>query len=373
MDFNPIFGTDGDDSLQGTEANDSIDGGLGNDSLLGGIGDNSDDILNGGAGSDFLFAAGGRDTLIGGSGIDNYGVIISDLVGGIVIVNEDEVGLNDNIFILAENSNFEVFQTLGSNFDPDNLTEEGAEEALAIFEDPNTWGDAFIEISRPSAGIVGLEKSGTDLIVDINRDGIAEGENDLTITNYFDEQGNIGAGAPFGLNNILLREGQQEVVDFFASNPGSTPDTNSGTTVYRFFNNNTGVHFYTANPTERDATEDLPNFSPEGASYQGVDPLTGEATPVYRFLNEDTGVHLYTVSEVERDATENLNNFSFEGEAFFAYATQVDGSIPIYRFFNPSTGAHFYTPSATERDNVEDNLPEFQSEGIAYYALPSDF
>ena len=149
-------------------------------------------------------------------------------------------------------------------------------------------------------------------------------------------------------------------------------DLQSRTTVYRFLNNDTGVHFYTANPTERDAVEDLPNFSFEGTSYQSVDSLTGadNSVPVYRFLNEDTGVHLYTVSETEKDATENLSNFSYEGEAFSAYATEVDGSVPIYRFYNSTTGAHFYTPSATERDNVENNLPEYQSEGIAYYALP---
>ena len=150
-----------------------------------------------------------------------------------------------------------------------------------------------------------------------------------------------------------------------------TTENNTSETVYRFLNSDTGVHFYTANEIERDAVEDLSNFSSEGASYQGVDPLTGigEPSPVYRFLNRDTGVHLYTVSEVERDATEDLANFSFEGEAFFAYATEVDGSIPIYRFFNSTTGAHFYTPSAIERDAVLE-LPDYQSEGIAYYALP---
>ena len=95
-----------------------------------------------------------------------------------------------------------------------------------------------------------------------------------------------------------------------------------------------------------------------------------EPSPVYRFLKEDTGVHLYTISETERDATQELSNFSFEGEAFFAYDTQVEDSTPIYRLFNLNTGAHFYTPSEAERDNVETNLPEFQSEGIAYYALP---
>ena len=142
--------------------------------------------------------------------------------------------------------------------------------------------------------------------------------------------------------------------------------------VYRLFNDITGVHFYTGNETERDAVLELPNFSFEGASYESVDPLTGnpEPSPVYRFLNQDTGVHLYTISEAERDATQELSNFSFEGEAFFAYPTEEEGTIPIYRFFNTVTGAHFYTPSVAERDNVEANLPDFLSEGIAYYTLP---
>ncbi len=152
----------------------------------------------------------------------------------------------------------------------------------------------------------------------------------------------------------------------------STPinGEDSGATVYRFFNTDTGVHFYTGDENERDAVENLDNFIFEGASYESVDSLSGQSTPVYRFLNEDTGVHLYTVSETERDAVENLDNFIFEGEAFSAYETEVEGSIPIYRFYNSTTGAHFYTPSAAERDSVENDLADFQSEGIAYYALP---
>lgn len=63
-------------------------------------------------------------------------------------------------------------------------------------------------------------------------------------------------------------------------------------------------------------------------------------------------------------------NLSLEGEVFNAYETEVEGSIPVYRFFNPSLGVHFYTPNAAERDFVEDNLPNYELEGIAYYALP---
>lgn len=163
----------------------------------------------------------------------------------------------------------------------------------------------------------------------------------------------------------------EEPISVFLATPNNI-DSSSRTTVYRLLNNDTGVHFYTANETEKDAVEQLANFSFEGASYQGVDPLTGagESTSVYRFLNGDTGVHFYTTDETERNAVEELDNFSFEGEAFLAYETEVEGSIPIYRFYNSTTGAHFYTPSAIEKDNVENNLPEYQSEGIAYYALP---
>ncbi len=147
----------------------------------------------------------------------------------------------------------------------------------------------------------------------------------------------------------------------------------SETTIYRFFNNDTGVHFYTASDTEKNyVRQNLSGFLYEGASYQSVDPLigAGEPLPVYRFLNLETGVHLYTISENERERVANSDNFVYEGEAFFAYETQVAGSIPIYRLYNSATGAHFYTPSVTERNSVDNDLSEFISEGIAYYVLP---
>ena len=179
-------------------------------------------------------------------------------------------------------------------------------------------------------------------------------------------------------NNIVwqqqnISESGEGPRSIFLATSGNVDPIIEASTVYRFLNNDTGVHFYTANETEKDAVEELANFSFEGASYQGLDPLTGtdNSLPVYRFLNQDTGVHLYTIDETEKDAVEELANFSFEGEVFDAYDTEVDGSIPIYRFFNSTTGAHFYTPSATERDAVLE-LADYQSEGIAYYALPLD-
>lgn len=344
----------GDDTLDGGLGNDKLYGEEGNDLLLGGAGD---DVLIGGIirdrttqsgniviSSEFI---GGRDTLEGGEGNDLYNIFLN-LNGGSQI--SDSAG-DDGLFILANNSNL---RALRDDFTP-------AERFL----DPATYGDAGIELSLPRADTVGLHKAGTELVIDINRDAVAEPADDLTVFNFFDAEGSAGSGSMELINNLRL----PDIITFFAEN---SSEPVAGSIVYRFLNNNTGVHFYTASPEERDFIDDnLTNFTSEGASYASVDSLTGssdEPLPVYRFLNQDTGVHLYTIDENERDAVDELSNFNFEGEAFFAYENQIEGSIPIYRFFNPTTGAHFYTPSADERDAVLE-LPDYQSEGVAYYAL----
>ena len=171
------------------------------------------------------------------------------------------------------------------------------------------------------------------------------------------------------------------VEDTFVVTVGDvTADPNSiGSTVYRFLNEDTGVHLYTTSEVERDSIlNNLPNYilegsTSEGSTYVSVDALTGNPEPeqVYRLLNKDTGTHLYTISEIEKESVEaNLDNFSLETESFFAYTEQYPGTVPVYRFYNNETGAHFYTPTEGERETVEETLPNYTSEGIAYYVFP---
>jgi cyclophilin family peptidyl-prolyl cis-trans isomerase len=166
------------------------------------------------------------------------------------------------------------------------------------------------------------------------------------------------------------------VIDTFEVTVGDVEPSpsNQGATIYRFLNNDTGVHLYTSSEVERNYIfNNLPNYAFEGLAYSSIDTLTGSPEPekVYRFLNRDTGTHLYTISEVEKESVEtNLDNYNLESESFFAYAEPQPDTIPVYRFYNTQTGAHFYTPSELEKSVVEDTLPNYQSEGIAYYALP---
>ena len=349
---NEVFtGTDGNDLLEGTNEDDILEAGIGDDTIFG-LGGN--DSISGGEGNDFIsggdlanLSLGGSDTLTGGEGDDAYFVSLS--TGGGTIVR-DAAGELDFIGIIAENTDI---TSLANDSSLDNSA---------------SYGDSVISLTTLQRGIIGLEKSDTSLIIDLDRDGVAETEDDLTIVDFFDGQGELGTGAVESINNII---DTQEILALFNGSDAALESSQSDA-IYRFFNQDTGVHFYTASETERDAIRtELSNFAYEGIAYNSVDSLTGEeVVPVYRFFNRDTGVHFYTVSPTERDAVEQLDNFSFEGEAFSAYSTEVAGSVPIYRFFNPTTGGHFYTPSAAERDAVE-QLDDFSFEGIAYYALPA--
>jgi hypothetical protein len=88
---------------------------------------------------------------------------------------------------------------------------------------------------------------------------------------------------------------------------------------------------------------------------------------VYRFYNTQTGTHFYTSSEAEReDVTNNNAAFVYEGIAYQAYAGDTASNTALYRFFNTETGNHFYTAVDAERDSVQ-TMGQFSYEGIAYY------
>lgn len=91
---------------------------------------------------------------------------------------------------------------------------------------------------------------------------------------------------------------------------------------------------------------------------------------VYRFLNTRTGAHFYTVSAQERDEViANLPQFQFEGTAFYALTSPTADTQPVYRFYNRLTGTHFYTIGVEERDRVVRTLRHiYILEGISWYA-----
>ena len=180
---------------------------------------------------------------------------------------------------------------------------------------------------------------------------------------------------PVGVYDVTFSKAdiqQSAVVSIGADNVKFDADFSTGTvlppdapgTVYRFYNPDTGAHFYTADVVEREIVRaSMPDFQYEGAAFQAQ----GD-TEVYRFYNPQTGAHFYTMSIEERDQViETLPVFQFEGVSYMASQTQAPDLVPLHRFYNAQTGAHFYTANGDEQEYVAENVPVFAYEGVSYW------
>ncbi|MBN2234185.1 MAG: hypothetical protein JW706_03490 [Opitutales bacterium] len=175
------------------------------------------------------------------------------------------------------------------------------------------------------------------------------------------------------------------------SSCGATYIRHQGIAVYRFLNQQTNAHFFSANKPEyvgilessgltngyysfahlRDETaewlwETIPFFV-AGESDEG-------SQPVYRMYNKASGAHFYTMSMEERDnllATRG-DTFQLEGVAFHAFGHQADGTLPVYRFYAPQTQSHFFTISEEEKNWIVANVSanDLVLDGIAWYCWP---
>jgi hypothetical protein len=114
-----------------------------------------------------------------------------------------------------------------------------------------------------------------------------------------------------------------------------------------------------------------PQFVYEGPVFTAyTQPVVGTVA-VNRFYNVQTGTHFYTISPTEiAYIRANYPQYLFEGPVYYAPPSAADdGRTALYRFYNQATGAHFFTASSSERDHVIATYPQFIYEGVAYYAF----
>jgi hypothetical protein len=197
-------------------------------------------------------------------------------------------------------------------------------------------------------------------------------------SNFSDTSGDVqvsqGNEAEITPGNVEVNQNikRETITDTSEDSATGTEDVE----VYRFFNTDLNLQFYTTSEFERDSIlENLPQYKLEGVPFIAApEPTENDITgvsPVYRLFNSSTGVHLYTVSEVEKNyVVENLSNYTLEGVAYYGYDTQQEGTTALYRFYNSELDAHFYTASAEERDSFlssSDYQLEGNSDGIAFY------
>ena len=107
-------------------------------------------------------------------------------------------------------------------------------------------------------------------------------------------------------------------------------------TMYRLYNPNSGEHFYTSSPVERQAVIDA-GWNDEGVGWTAPT----EGIKVYRLYNSFAGEHHYTTSEAERDMLVSVG-WTWEEGGWFSDPNE---SVPLYRAYNPNAYAnnHHYT------------------------------
>gem|GEM_PF-2805885 len=103
--------------------------------------------------------------------------------------------------------------------------------------------------------------------------------------------------------------------------------------------------------------------------------ISQNLVPVYRFFSTQTGSHFYTIDPLERDQIiSHYNWLHYEGIAYYAIDPNEPpiNSVPVYRFFNTDSGSHFFTIDEAEKNHIIANYDWFRYEGEAWYAFSSN-
>ena len=139
--------------------------------------------------------------------------------------------------------------------------------------------------------------------------------------------------------------------------------------VFRFYNTQSNVYFYTIYTAERDTIlSTLANvLTYEGIAFYASPTPTSGYSSIYRFRNTVNGSYLYTISEVEKTSIlQNYPQYVLEGTAWYAEPSAAGGGSPLYRF-RTNNNSHIYTAYESEKASILTNYPSFVYEGPAYY------
>ncbi len=168
----------------------------------------------------------------------------------------------------------------------------------------------------------------------------------------------------YGRFDVAFKAGMRTWLspDAAAPNPNRQP-------VYRFYNAQSNVYFYTISSVERDTIlATLSNaLTYEGIAFYASPTAAAGYSTIYRFRNTVNGSYLYTISEVEKNSIlQGYPQYVLEGTAWYAEPSAAGGGSPLYRF-RTNNNTHIYTAYESERASIIANYPSFVFEGPAYY------
>ncbi len=261
--------------------------------------------------------------------------------------------------------------------------------SIDLFRDPSTSYDPYVQVFQIPKGSKGANVASTGFVVAADDDSGGDlnsriaaltsqaGVDYVVRVTSFDPLASLPE--PFTLQ-VSTPNGTVALKDPVTGSTfdpaGNIDPRTSDLPVRRFYDNTTGGHFYTTDPTEKNERLNNPGrYNSEGDEF--IAPAAGNAK-VQRFFNTASGTYFYTNKPTDiQFVRDNLPQFRAEGEAFNSYNTAVPGSIPVYRFTNLARErensqniTHFFTASEANRRVVQARS-DFRDEGVAFYALPA--
>lgn len=365
-----------------------------------------DDELFGGSLNDSLSGAGGADTLEGGGGDDIYELDPETAAGSQI----QDTGGNDTLnLITIDYPEQEIQSDLEGEIKPEQQ-------------------QANLSLSQPTKNTIGLKRENSTLIIDIDRDGDADSEGDLSILNYFNDSG-TDAGVGF-IENVANLSGT-DIINFLKN--GAKPPPNSGTSLQGTSDSEeltgdsgddtligAGGDDTLRGGKGKDRLDGgVGNDIIDGGvgadtltGSEGSDTFVGNLTELNGDLITDFTAEDVLLVKDANFASENLtvtNNsaildidtdlngtsdftLTLEGDFTAAEFVIEPGSSPnssdtfitinnstinsekargstVYRFFNPLAGVHFYTADGNESDYVRNNLDNYVYEGESYVTV----
>lgn len=152
--------------------------------------------------------------------------------------------------------------------------------------------------------------------------------------------------------------------------------------VSRLYSPSANVHFYTASSSDKSSFKSrYPDAVDEGIDHYAPQGMGGGAVEIVRFSkpNSQPGTRFSsTPADIQAQTAAGMVR---DGVSFHAFpATMPVASMPvsrcepgpIYRFIHKEATATFLTPSEAEKKYIESNRPDYQYQGIAFYAHGPD-
>uniref|UniRef100_A0A7C3VF21 Calx-beta domain-containing protein n=1 Tax=Planktothricoides sp. SpSt-374 TaxID=2282167 RepID=A0A7C3VF21_9CYAN len=347
-----IDGDSGDNILDGAAGNDSVAGGAGNDILAGGTGNNTIDGGDGNDWVDYLSSLSNVSVNLETGTASDIEQTLSDTLTSIENVRGSTFGdtilgnSGDNILeggggadSLQAGLGNDLYRLNSSNAGGSQINDAGGTDTL------NFTDDVSLTLASPTAGIIGLARDGTTLLLDTTQDGIANATEDVAIIDFFNAS-LPGAGSGF-IESIQNLSGTDILSFFFGSIQFSAPSftvQEDGTVLSAVTVTRTGGSSGTVTATVNlsDGTATAPN------DYDNT-PLT------VTFADGDTAAKTVTVpivqdTLVEGTETVNLNLANVTGGA--VVGTQNTATLNINDDDTAPAGTlQFSAPSFTVQED----------------------